>query len=206
MCSSCNVNLPVCPILISHEKLLQREEGRYSRFTHFQMRYITALFRRLFLISRKSNIFIGERNTMRSLLFTYALFLLIVLCFAQHKGVARMQELRTNIDPVRSFDLPEDAPRARIISTDFLQRTNRKIKKVFKVSDAELGRTTESDLQDDSRQEDFRRWKLDELTDRDMRSSKEVKSSVRSPFGRSESKEEEKNIGEFFPTRRFLKL
>ncbi|CAI2345514.1 unnamed protein product [Caenorhabditis sp. 36 PRJEB53466] len=104
-----------------------------------------------------------------------------------------MRELRTNIDPIRSFDLPDEAPRARIISTDFLQKSSRKMmNKVFK---------------DDSRQEDFRRWKLDELTDRDMRSSKEVKSSAHSLFeGRSGSEEEEKNIGEFFPTRRFLRL
>uniref|UniRef100_A0A1I7T9C3 Uncharacterized protein n=1 Tax=Caenorhabditis tropicalis TaxID=1561998 RepID=A0A1I7T9C3_9PELO len=103
-----------------------------------------------------------------------------------------MKELRTNIDPIRSFDLPEDAPRARIISTDFLNRSSRKMKKVFK---------------DDSRQEDFRRWKLDELTDRDMRSSKEVKHSARSPFGaNSGSTEKEENIGEFFPSKRFLRL
>lgn len=96
-----------------------------------------------------------------------------------------MQELRTKVDPIRSFDLPEEAPRARIISTDFLSRSSRKMKKVFK---------------DDSRQEDFRRWKLDELSDRDMRSSKEVKNSAKSPFG-SKSGSSEENIGEFFPSR-----
>ncbi|CAO4365413.1 unnamed protein product [Caenorhabditis nigoni] len=121
------------------------------------------------------------------------LFLLLVgYSTAQNGGIARMQELRTKIDPIRSFDLPEEAPRARIISTDFLSRSSRKIKKVFK---------------DNSRQEDFRRWKLDELSERDMRSSKEVKSSARSPFGSSSgSAEKEENIGEFFPSRRFLRL
>ncbi|EGT41140.1 hypothetical protein CAEBREN_08859 [Caenorhabditis brenneri] len=111
---------------------------------------------------------------------------------AQNGGIARMKELRTNIDPIRSFDLPEEAPRARIISTDFLSRSSKKMKKVFK---------------DDSRQEDFRRWKLDELSDRDMRSSKEVKNSARSPFGsNSGSTEKEENIGEFFPSKRFFRL
>uniref|UniRef100_A0A8R1HMY9 Uncharacterized protein n=1 Tax=Caenorhabditis japonica TaxID=281687 RepID=A0A8R1HMY9_CAEJA len=115
----------------------------------------------------------------------------LIVCSAQNEGLAKMRELRTNIDPIRSFDLPEDAPRARIISTDFLQRSSKKMKKVFK---------------DDSRQEDFKRWKLDELTDRDMRTSKEVKSSVRVPHGKPKNSESEENIGEFFPSRKFLRL
>uniref|UniRef100_A0A8R1HNC8 Uncharacterized protein n=1 Tax=Caenorhabditis japonica TaxID=281687 RepID=A0A8R1HNC8_CAEJA len=131
----------------------------------------------------------------------------LIVCSAQNEGLAKMRELRTNIDPIRSFDLPEDAPRARIISTDFLQRSSKKMKKVFKV------RVSISEFfhiylfhQDDSRQEDFKRWKLDELTDRDMRTSKEVKSSVRVPHGKPKNSESEENIGEFFPSRKFLRL
>ncbi|EFO85624.1 hypothetical protein CRE_02134 [Caenorhabditis remanei] len=120
----------------------------------------------------------------------FAIFIGNVIC--QNGGIARMQELRTKIDPIRSFDLPEEAPRARIISTDFLSRSSKKMKKVYK---------------DDSRQEDFRRWKLDELSERDMRSSKEVKSSARSPFvSGSGSEEKEENIGEFFPSKKFFRL
>ncbi|CAE17690.1 FMRF-Like Peptide [Caenorhabditis elegans] len=123
---------------------------------------------------------------MRSLL-PLILFALFIGCFTQHGGIARMQELKTKVDPIRSFDLPDEAPRARIIATDFLTRGNRKMKKPFK---------------DDSRQEDFRRWKLDELTDRDMRSSKEVKSSVRSPFTKDSGSEEDEHVGDFFPSKR----
>lgn len=125
-------------------------------------------------------------------LILLAVFIGNVMC--QNRGIARMQELRTKIDPIRSFDLPEKAPRARIISTDFLTKSSKKMKKVYK---------------DDSRQEDFRRWKLDELSEKDMRSSKEVKSSARSRFGAgsgSGSEEKEENIGEFFPSKKFFKL
>lgn len=69
---------------------------------------------------------------MRSLL-PLILFALFIGCFTQHGGIARMQELKTKVDPIRSFDLPDEAPRARIIATDFLTRGNRKMKKPFKV-------------------------------------------------------------------------
>ncbi|CAI5440966.1 unnamed protein product [Caenorhabditis angaria] len=98
-----------------------------------------------------------------------------------------MQELRTNINPVRSFDLPEEAPRARLISTDFLGIKREKKKVNVMVKDNGHGMA------------EFRRWRLAELTDREMLSSTEVKQSVKSPFGA-----EERNIGEFFPTRRIL--
>uniref|UniRef100_A0A1I7T9A9 DUF148 domain-containing protein n=2 Tax=Caenorhabditis tropicalis TaxID=1561998 RepID=A0A1I7T9A9_9PELO len=72
---------------------------------------------------------------MRSIFIPFSLclfFILVGISIAQNGGIARMKELRTNIDPIRSFDLPEDASRARIISTDFLNRSSRKMKKVFK--------------------------------------------------------------------------
>ncbi|CAB3405521.1 unnamed protein product [Caenorhabditis bovis] len=70
-----------------------------------------------------------------------------------------MQELRTRIDPIRTFDIPEEAPRARILAVRFSKKPA-KIRKPYK---------------NDPKMDDFTRFGLGDLTDRDMRSSKEVK-------------------------------
>ncbi|CAD6192220.1 unnamed protein product [Caenorhabditis auriculariae] len=124
-------------------------------------------------------------------MFKFFVLFFLVACFSQCSAetVRRLKELRTEVQPVRTFDAPKVAPRAK--SLRFLRAPQAEERKTFQTPFKVRGAKTGS--------ADFVRWRLDELTSAEMLSSAEVKAVRRPSFLDNDQVSGEASVGEFFP-------